>query len=114
MKRISLFVSALLLSGCASMGSGLLEKTMLCDVEHTKHGETKGRLKDGALVQDYPEQGYFVYTITGINNANQTPLLVNGKGTFDGVEYTRTINAYVISNKGTGNAIFITNCKKAY
>lgn len=114
MKKLSALICACLLSGCASMGSGLLEKTMLCDVEHANHGVTKGRLKDGALVQDYPEQGYFVYTITGINNANQTPLLVNGKGTFDGVEYTRTLNAYVISNKGTGNAIFITNCRKAY
>lgn len=110
MKKLIIAISCLILSGCVS---DYVNRSKICDVHRTKDGAVISKMSDGALVQDYPEKGYFVYQITGVSSVTQSPDLVNGVGNFDGVQYTATSNSYNMINKETGNGLIITHCKKA-
>lgn len=112
MKKLIL-VASLLLSGCASLQSDYMNRSELCDLERTSQGETAS-FRDSALIQDYPEQGYFVYQLNGTQKGFQSPNLVNGKGSFDGIDYTRGSGFYLIENRKSGSIIKIKSCKKAF
>lgn len=110
MKKLIIVLSCIMLSGCVS---DYVNRSMLCDVHRTENSAVVSKMSDGALVQDYPEKGYFVYQITGVSSVTQSPNLVNGVGYFDGIKYTATSNSYNMVNKKTGNGLFLTNCRKA-
>lgn len=109
----TILLASLLLSGCAAMQSDYMNRSQLCDLERTANGETAS-FRDSALIQDYPEQGYFVYQLNGTQKGFQSPNLVNGKGSFDGVDYTSGAGFYLIENRKSGSIIKIKSCKKAF
>jgi len=109
-----ILMSAIVISGCSSMGSDLLNRTQICDVSHKKGGHTEAVMKDGAVVQDYPEQSYFVYTISGSSSARQSPVLSGGRATMNGVDYVRGFNSFSMTGNESGNTLEIFNCRKAY
>lgn len=112
--KILFLLGAIALTGCTSMGSGLLDRTQICDVSHKKGGHIEAVMKDGALIQDYPEQSYFVYTISGSSSARQSPVLSGGKASMNGVDYVRGFKSFTIGNQDSGNMLEIHNCRKAY
>lgn len=113
MKKLIL-LGAIALTGCTSMGSGLLDRTQICDVSHKKGGHVEAVMKDGALIQDYPEHSYFAYTISGSSSARQSPILSGGKASMNGVDYVRGFNSFTIGSHDSGNALEIQNCRKAF